>query len=486
MKKKNPFLRRSLCSLLIGLLIVTAAGCSSKPVDVSKKTAKVSETSVVVQSDAEPSVSESSVWKPGKANDQSSNTTEPSSSKAEETSQAEESSQTADPSSDAPSDPSQSSDDADSSADSVSSEITQSSAETSKGSVFDLPEVYQDNGIFSAYYDDAYRYLSKMTLEEKIGQMIIAAKPTYEASELATEYHLGGFIIMGPDFADKSKEEVQSMLSTLTNSQKVPLIYAVDEEGGTVTRISAKPQLSPHEFQSPRVLYKNGGMAYIQSDADEKASLLKELGLNINFAPVCDMSDNKKDFIYDRSLGQDAKTTADFIRIVTEISQSKGVSVTLKHFPGYGGNADTHIGVSVDDRSLDEFRKKDFIPFQSGIQAGAHLVMMSHNIVKAIEEDIPCSLSPNSHQLLRDELGFTGLIVTDDLGMDAISKYSGDHTAAVAAVLAGNDLLLMNNSMVEESFDSIKAAVESSVIDEKLIDRAVLRILSYKYMTSVM
>lgn len=343
-----------------------------------------------------------------------------------------------------------------------------------------LPEEFQDNGIFSAYYSDAYKRLQNMTLDEKIGQMLWAGCPAAEALETARSYHLGGYVLFGDFFSGKSKEQVIDDILQIDNSQKIPMAIAVDEEGGTVSRLSSNKQLTEHSFESPRDLYKNGGMAYIQTDAAEKAALLKELKINVNLAPVCDIAVNSSDFMYDRSLGESPELTGEFVKVVTEISQTGGVSVTLKHFPGYGSNVDTHTGIAVDNRSYEEFQTKDFVPFKSGIQAGADYVMVSHNIVNCMDAASPASLSPKVHQILREELGFTGLIVTDDLNMGAIKQYAGSHTPAVAAVLAGNDVVLISSTMLDESLQSITKAVQNNEIDIKTIDRSVMRILAWK------
>ena len=442
MKKKNITNYRIASLLIIAALLTCSAGCSGQQKKVSDVTAKAASSAVSVESSAQSS-SESSVWTPSTESRESA----PESSQEIKPSGTEESSQT---------------------------------------SPFDVPEEFKDNGIYSDYYDEAYKYMTAMTLEEKVGQMIFAAIPAEDRVEIAREYHLGGYVLFGNDFAGKTKDQVISMISSLVISQKIPLSIAVDEEGGTVTRVSGKKELSPHEFMSPRDLYKSGGMAYIQSDADEKATLLKELGIDINFAPVCDISTNKKDFMYARSLGEDAATTAEFVRIVTEISHNKGVSVTLKHFPGYGGNADTHSGTAVDTRELKEFEEKDLIPFNAGIDAGADFVMVSHNIVNCMDDKYPASLSANVHKYLREKLGFTGLIITDDLSMSAITKFAGSETPAVAAVLAGNDIIAISSGMIETSYNSILDAVKNGKIKEKDIDRSVMRILARKYYMGLM
>ncbi len=453
--------KRRITSLLISAaMLISLTACSGQQRKVSDVTVKTSASSSAEES-SQTSNHESSVWHPSTDN-------------SDESSEVSAESQTESDISQAESDISQS-----------ESEISQT-GQSSDTSPFAVPEEFQDNGIFSGYYDEAYRYMSSMTLEEKVGQMIMSAIPAEDRIETARDYHLGGYVLFGNDFAGKTKEQVISMISSLVISQKIPLSIAVDEEGGTVTRISAKPALSPHEFMSPRDLYKNGGMAYIQSDADEKASLLKELGIDINFAPVCDIATDKKDFMYDRSLGEDAKTTSEFVRIVTEISMAKGVSVTLKHFPGYGSNADTHTGSSVDKRTMKELEEKDIVPFRAGINAGAEFVMVSHNIVTAMDDKKPASLSENIHKYLREKLGFTGLIITDDLSMAAITNYAGENTPAVAAVLAGNDIVVIGSSMIEQSVNSIIEAVNNGKISQKTIDRSVMRIIARKYQMGMM
>ena len=348
----------------------------------------------------------------------------------------------------------------------------------------EVPTEWQDGGIFSANYEKAYNIVLNMSLDEKIGQMFYARCPDSGAVEDAQGYHLGGYVIFGEFFKNKTKQEVADDISNIRNANTIPLTVSVDEEGGTVTRISAKPLLSDHEFQSPRDLYTEGGIELIKSDAEEKAKLLCSLGVDTNLAPVCDICENEDDFMYDRSIGLDAEGTGEFVSEVTKISQQNGVSVTLKHFPGYGSNVDTHTGIAVDDRSYEEFESKDFLPFKSGIEAGAHAVLVSHNIVNCMDSTRPASISAPVHKQLREELGFTGVIFTDDLAMDAISEYTSDSSPVVEAVLAGNDMILISD--IAESLSDVRAAVEDGRIDEKIIDHAVMRVLAWKLTTGVL
>lgn len=324
----------------------------------------------------------------------------------------------------------------------------------------------------------AQELLDSMTLEEKVGQMFIARCPETDAAQLAADYHLGGYILFGRDFKDKTAEQVTTDIQSCQDAAEIPLLIAVDEEGGTVNRVSSNPNLRSSPFRSPQSLYSEGGLELVRSDAQEKCRLLESLGININFAPVCDVSQDPADFIYDRTLGRDAQETSQYVAAVVETMAEEGMGSVLKHFPGYGNNTDTHTGVAYDDRPYDTFLTSDFLPFQAGIAAGADMVLVSHNIVSAMDEASPASLSPEVHRVLREDLGFTGVIVTDDLVMDGVRDFAGDDEAAVLAVQAGNDLLCCTDFQTQ--VPAVLAAVESGEITEEQIDAAVLRVLTMK------
>ena len=344
-----------------------------------------------------------------------------------------------------------------------------------------FPVSWQDNGIFSDYYQTAYQKMLTMSLDEKIGQMFYARCPQYDAVTFAQTYHLGGYVLFGVDFADKSKQEVKDNINSYIHSQGIPMTIAVDEEGGTVVRISSKSALYDSEFKSPRDIYDNGGMNAIKENALAMAEMLNDFQIDVNFAPVCDISLDEDDFMYYRSIGHDVNTVCEFVREFTKIAQNNGISATLKHFPGYGNNADTHTGIAIDERDYSTFVNEDFKPFQAGMEQNAHIVMVSHNIVNCMDSSKPASLSKNVHDILRNELGFTGIVVTDDLEMDAITEYTNGTSPAVAAILAGNDMLTIGDTMVEDAVNSIKSAVADGTLDESLIDHAVTRILAWKY-----
>lgn len=324
----------------------------------------------------------------------------------------------------------------------------------------------------------AKEILDNMTLEEKIGQLFFVRcrKDTGETD--IQNYDLGGYILFADDFKDNTKTSMKEIIRGYQDNSKIPLLIGVDEEGGTVNRVSKYPAFRSTPFQSPQELYQNGGFDLIEQDTIEKAELLKSLGINVNLAPVGDVSTNSKDFIYKRSFGQNAQATSDYVATVISIMNSEQMGSTLKHFPGYGDNVDTHTGIAIDERSYESFENSDFLPFEAGIKAGVGSILVSHNIVESMDENYPASLSLEVHNILREELGFDGVIMTDDLSMDAIKKYTDDNEAAVLAILAGNDLIVASNFDVQ--IPAVVAAVNDNIISVERIDESVMRVLMWK------
>ena len=321
--------------------------------------------------------------------------------------------------------------------------------------------------------------LNSMSMEEKVGQMFFVRCPTGMAANYVSQYHLGGHILFGRDFQDKTAQEVTGTIASYQAAADVPLLIGVDEEGGTVVRVSSNPNLFPYKCLSPQALYKDGGMEAIEEDAVTKNTTLLGYGINVNFAPVADVSTDPDEFMYDRAFGQDAQATAEYVKTVVTAMNRVGIGSVLKHFPGYGNNVDTHTGIAVDERPEETFLTSDFLPFDAGIIAGAGAVLVSHNIVNCMDDTLPASLSPEVHRVLREGLGFGGVILTDDLAMDAVDAYAEDGSVAVLAVQAGNDMVVTTD--FTEQIPLVITAVENGEIDEAVIDAAVIRILSWKY-----
>lgn len=262
--------------------------------------------------------------------------------------------------------------------------------------------------------------LNSMTLEEKVGQLFFVRCPETNAVEDISTYHLGGYLLFGRDYKDGDSwltwEQFIQKIESYQNAAAIPLFIGSDEEGGTVTRASRNPNLFSEPFKSPQKLNYIGGIEEILRDTDTRSRELRALGINVNFAPVCDVSTDPKDFIYDRTLGQDANMTADYVKLVVPAMTEGGTLPVLKHFPGYGSNADTHTGIAVDQRPMETFETADLLPFKAGIEAGAPFVLVSHNIVNCMDPELPASLSPAVHKILREECSFDGIAITDDLG----------------------------------------------------------------------
>ena len=326
--------------------------------------------------------------------------------------------------------------------------------------------------------DDIDEMISNMTLEEKVGQMFYVACPDVSAEDWVESYHLGGFVLFGRDFEGKTAEEIKANIAGYQAKAKIPLLIGVDEEGGTVVRISDNPNLRESAFPSPKNVYASGGWAAIESTEAEKADLLLSLGVNVNNAPVCDVTGNEESFIFDRSFSGDTQQVSEFVTKTVTIYGEKKLGSVLKHFPGYGDNTDTHEDMSYDGKPIEEFRQNDFPPFQAGVDSGADAIMVAHNITACMDAEMPASLSESVHKVIRDELHFGGVIMTDDLAMQAISKYTDAQASAVAAAKCGNDVLCCSD--VETQYPAVLAAVQSGDIPEEQINASVKRILQWK------
>lgn len=322
--------------------------------------------------------------------------------------------------------------------------------------------------------------ISQMTLEEKVGQMFFVRCPqTVEqaVTDIKT-YQFGGYIFFANHFEGQTSDSIRENIKQYQENSNIPLLLGVDEEGGTVTRISRYKEFRNSKFESPQQIFSYGGMQAVIDDTKEKSELLSSLYLNVNLAPVCDVTQNPSDYMYARSFGKTAAETAEYVKtVVTQMKQDKIGSV-LKHFPGYGNNENTHDEIAVDKREYNSFLEQDFWPFQAGIEAGADSILVSHTIVTSMDDTMPASLSKKVHQILRQDLEFDGVIMTDDLIMQAITNYTESTVAAVQAVIAGNDMLIVTDYMIQ--YPAVLEAVKNGEIEENVINAAVKRILLWK------
>ena len=318
--------------------------------------------------------------------------------------------------------------------------------------------------------------INNMSLEEKVGQLFVV-RYSKEMTSKWTSLNPGGYLLFAKDFENHTKESIKNELTTLQEKQKYPLLIAVDEEGGYVTRVSRFKAFRDEKFASPRYYYETGGYELLEETEKEKAELLTSLGINLNLAPVADVSTNENDFINNRTFGRNAKETAELIRHMVQYANKYNIGSCLKHFPGYGNNEDTHTGISIDNRDYQSLKENDFLPFKAGIEENAPCVLVSHNIITSIDSNYPASLSNKVIGELRN-LNYNNVVITDDLAMDAVKNYVENNEAATLAINAGNDMIITSDfeSMYQEVLQSIK----DKKITEERLNEAITRIINWK------
>ena len=215
----------------------------------------------------------------------------------------------------------------------------------------------------------------------------------------------------------------------------------------------------------------------IISDATEKSEFLQEFGINVNLAPVADVPLSEGDYIYARSFGLDSQATSNYVKNVVSAMNDLHMGSVLKHFPGYG-NAPGSSGTYHDTREYSEFANRDLLPFEAGIEAGANAILVTNNIIDSMDDQNPATLSANVHELLRNNLGYNGVILTDDISGIDHQEFGNDDQIAVKAIQAGNDLIMTSNP--QSCFNAILNAVNNGEISLNQLDISVLRVLAWK------
>lgn len=357
------------------------------------------------------------------------------------------------------------------------------SAETTAQAPEAIPEIPDETVLSllpdsSAPVDTIGDLIDYMTLEQRVGQLFLARCDAEIAVEDIQKYHLGGYVFFAQDFENETPESFRQRITAYNAAADVPMLFAVDEEGGSVIRISRYPAFRQSRFPSPRTVFSSGGLEDILTLEEEKCRLLQSLGINVNLGPVCDITTDPGAFMYQRSLGQNADITASYVSSTVTLMNAFGIGSVLKHFPGYGNNADTHTEIAVDIRSLSDLADHDLIPFAAGIDAGCGAILVSHTIVETLDPQLPASLSNAVHRYLRDTMHFEGVILTDDLMMEAAVSQYGVEEAAVMAVLAGNDLLCSTD--YPQQYNAVLQAVLDGRISIDILNAAVRNVLEWK------
>lgn len=321
------------------------------------------------------------------------------------------------------------------------------------------------------------KWIEGMTTEQKLAQcMILTNEKDINAWNLQT-YQPGGVIFFGVDFKGKTVEQVAARVKGLQQCMQVPLFVGVDEEGGQISRVKGLLDEGLPRFDSARELYAKGTKAVIE-DVEKKTALLERMGINLNFDPVADVVNDPVAYMYDRSASGDAEEAADYVKTVISVMKDQKIGSCLKHFPGYGNNANTHATFANDKKSLVTYRKQDFVPYRAGVAAGAEMIMVSHITMECVDRENLASLSGPVHTLLREELAFDGVVMADDLNMQAILMRMSLEEATGQALEAGNDMVF--SADFAASMRGAKHALQSGQITETMLEDSVRRILRYK------
>lgn len=364
---------------------------------------------------------------------------------------------------------------------------TETNAETNEPSRRMIADKTSDL-MTSSVTKTASEIFSEMSLSDKIYQMMfvrpeaITGVTTATAASDATraalqKYPVGGIVYSKSNML--SKEQFASMISHTKSYAKVPLFIATDEEGGKVNRLM--DSVGTTKVDSP-YSYKDNGINTASCNAKIIANDMNNLGFNLNFAPVADVWSNPNNaVIAQRAYSNNFREAGNLVDAAVRGFHEGGVCTTLKHFPGHGDTyEDTHTSTAYVSKSRDQLENEELQVFRKGIEAGTDLVMVGHMIVENIDNTAPASLSEKVvTELLRNEMNFTGLIITDSLEMNAVSEHYTGGEAAVRAIKAGNDLLLEPKDL-NEAVMAVMNAVSQGEITEQQINEHVLRILEVK------
>ena len=322
-----------------------------------------------------------------------------------------------------------------------------------------------------------------MNLRDAVGQMFVVSmsgtEPDHYIEKMIRERNTGGVILFGPNMQD---EEATRRLTaslrelSMATEPSIPLLIAVDHEGGAVQHA---PWVAP---QPPAAEVGRGGdPGEVRGISTQIGRELRRAGVNTDLAPVADTGSGAA--IGDRAYGSDPEAVGRMVAASVEGFTEAGVVSAAKHFPNHGpALEDSHVGYPRVEHGMDEVRASDLPPFRAAVEAGVPMVMVGHLVYPVIDPENPASLSPAALRLLREELGFDGVIVTDDLSMEGAKRGGTIARAAVEAVAAGADLLVVSGVPQEQAdaYDAVVAAVESGETPRSRIEESVRRIEAVK------
>lgn len=339
--------------------------------------------------------------------------------------------------------------------------------------------------------------IGAMTLEQKVAQLFIVTPEALvegvsqvtQAGDMTREgvtaHPVGGIVYFAQNLLDP--EQTTTMLANVkqfyADAGNVAPFIAVDEEGGTVVRVADNEAFGAQDVGDASALGSAGDTEAAKRAAEQIADYLMPLGFNLDFAPVADVVDPlRSDTMGLRSFSSDAAVAADMVRAEVEGFRDKKMLCCAKHFPGIGAAAgDSHEGAITIEATNEELETVDLVPFRAAIEAGVPMIMVGHvSLPNIVGDSTPAPLSSAVVQgMLRDSLGYTGIIVTDSLSMGAITDYYTPAEAAVAALKAGCDIPLMPERL-DEAYQGVLSAVQAGELTEERIDESLTRILTAK------
>ncbi|MBB2480031.1 beta-N-acetylhexosaminidase [Bacillus sp. APMAM] len=334
--------------------------------------------------------------------------------------------------------------------------------------------------------DPVQEELNRLSLSEKIGQMIIGGfegtSVTTDAADLIKEYKLGGLILFGTNIKSETQlVNLTNALKTANSNNKVPLFISTDQEGGRVNRMPASIINTPRA----RSIGETNNEKYAYNIGNVIANELTSFGFNVDFAPVLDIQSNPKNTVIgDRSFGSNSNIVSKQGAAMMKGIRSGNIIPVVKHFPGHGDTSvDSHLALPVVNKDLASLNNLELIPFRNAFKNKADMVMVAHILMKKLDSKYPASMSKTVITgLLRKQLGFEGVVITDDMTMGAIAKHYNLKDAAVKAVNAGSDMILVGHGKenVSTVYNSLYKAAKNHTISKSTINKSVYRILSLK------
>lgn len=332
--------------------------------------------------------------------------------------------------------------------------------------------------------DRAAEMVADMTTAEQAASVVMGHISTTDPSALSTYMGqgLGGFILMGGNIP-ATDAELKTITAALAPDPDLPPLIAVDQEGGIVSRLSGDAYPSSSALKTLPVEQTSAAFS-------ARASLVAQSGITVNFGTVADVTADPSSFIYGRALGIDPATAAERVAAATA-AQEQFLASTLKHFPGHGAApGDSHHAIPSTAETLEQRRVSDAVPFAAGIDAGASMLMFGHLAYTSVDT-APASLSARWHEIAREELGFDGVIVSDDLGMlqsSGVPAYADPVTNAIAALEAGTDLVLMIAGSTDQTagqiVNGVAAAVGSGALPAERLAEAATRVMALRLQSS--